>query len=125
MNNRKNHFTGKIAEKKGCQVKKFIQLFIFLSLVLLPSMALAKEEDGYAKYGRIATAVVREDYPGQPVTEYAYLGREELSGNRVQDRFRFELKENGVEKFVIVTVVHDLSNKKLLNLSVTEEMRNG
>lgn len=75
----------------------------------------------YQKYGNIAIAVVKADYPGAEVKEYQYVGREKKTETDVTDTFRFEVKENGKAKNVLVKITHNIKDKKILTLSVTEE----
>lgn len=79
------------------------------------------QQPDYAKYGNVAIAVVKADYPGVAVTEYTYVGRTKPNATDVTDSFRFKVTENGKPKVVIVKVTHNLANKKLLNLTVGEE----
>jgi hypothetical protein len=79
------------------------------------------EKIDYEKYGRIAIAVVTADYPGEPVTDYQFLGRETLSDSQVQDTFKFVVKENGKNLNVLVKVKHSIQNSKLLSLTVEEQ----
>ncbi|WP_201715347.1 DUF3889 domain-containing protein [Rossellomorea arthrocnemi] len=95
--------------------------FVILSTLffLLSSQAHAEPAD-YQKFGRIATAVIKEDYPGQPLKDYQYMGRQKMSENKVSDAFEFTVQENNAEKKVVVVVVHNLDNEKVLNISVKE-----
>lgn len=104
-------------------MKRFLLFFLTIGLFLsVGSPMLTKgEQPDYAKYGRIATAVVKEDYPGEDVVEYQYIGRQKLSDTDVLDSFRFEVKENNELVFVVVKISHSLTNKKLLSLTVEEE----
>ena len=95
--------------------------FMFL-MQWVPNEPLAATPD-YEKYGKIAITVVQADYPGDDVTDYQYKGRKKLGNKQVEDDFVFVVVENGKEFNVIVTVQHDLENKKLLNLKVMEQKR--
>ncbi|WP_226677308.1 DUF3889 domain-containing protein [Rossellomorea aquimaris] len=100
-------------------MKKVIVIFSTVFFLLFSSQVNAEQGD-YKKFGRIATAVIKEDYPGQPVKDYQYQGRKKMSENKVSDAFEFTVQENDAEKKVIVIVVHDLDNEKVLNISVKE-----
>jgi hypothetical protein len=78
------------------------------------------EKVDYEKYGQIAISVVKADYPGEPVTEYQFLGREKLSPTDVQDSFKFQVKENNKPINVLVKVRHSIQNNKLLSLTIEE-----
>lgn len=102
-------------------MKKFLSglmMVVFLFSVL--SYQPAHGQTDYEKYGRIAIALVKEDYPSAPVSEYQYLGRQKLEGDKVKDSFQFKVTEQGKEKSVIVDIVHDIKNKKTLDVSVRE-----
>ncbi|MBS4176495.1 DUF3889 domain-containing protein [Lederbergia citrea] len=104
-------------------MKKFLLLFLTIGLFLSvgnPILTKSQQPD-YVKYGRIATAVVKEDYPGEEVVDYQYVGRQKLSNTVVMDSFSFQVKENNKPVTVIVKISHSLNNKKLLNLTVEEK----
>lgn len=82
----------------------------------------AKAAPDYEKFGRIAIAVVKEDFPGDEVIDYQYKGREKVTDTDVMDSFSFQVKENNKPITVIVKITHNLNNKRLLNLTV-EEMK--
>ncbi|PLR77553.1 hypothetical protein CU633_10175 [Bacillus sp. V3-13] len=98
-----------------------IAMFTCLLYAAVPFHTAAQQQPDYEKYGRIATAVVKEDYPGAELKDYQYLGRKRISASDVSDSFRFQVTEQGKPKNVVVNVSHNLQNKKLLNLSVQEE----
>ncbi|MET3696425.1 uncharacterized protein DUF3889 [Bacillus oleivorans] len=103
-------------------MKKFLSCIILVSFLF--SVVGHQEVEGqvdYEKYGRIAIALVKEDYPGAPVQEYQYLGRKQVNGDKVTDSFEFRVTEQGRTKRVIVNVTHDLKNKKTLDISVQEQ----
>ncbi|WP_156422687.1 DUF3889 domain-containing protein [Bacillus sp. FJAT-29937] len=99
--------------------KLFCILFTISLFMNVHSLAFA--QNGYEKYGRIATAVVKEDYPGEEVIEFQYAGRKQISETDVVDSFVFEVKENNQLKKVTVNISHSLKNNKLLQLTVDEQ----
>lgn len=99
-------------------MKKILSILFAVSIVFSASNVSAQQPD-YQKYGQIALAVVKADYPGQPVTEYQYLGRKKLMNDQVEDSFLFNVTENG-KKDVTVKVRHSLADNKTLNLTVEE-----
>ncbi|MGE7662533.1 DUF3889 domain-containing protein [Peribacillus sp. NPDC097197] len=105
-------------------MKKLLMLVMGFMILTqsAPSAPLAATPD-YEKYGKIAITVVQADYPGDDVTDYQYKGRKNLGNKQVEDDFVFVVVENGKEFNVIVTVQHDLENKKLLSLKVMEQKR--
>lgn len=104
----------------------FKKLFSLLGISLLfmtvsLTSAYAQQEQDYQKFGRIATAVVKEDYPGQDVVDYQYLGRRKANETKVIDTFRFEVMKNDKPLFVHIRVIHDLKDKKSLSLMLEEK----
>ncbi|MFE8696221.1 DUF3889 domain-containing protein [Cytobacillus sp. FJAT-53684] len=104
-------------------MKKLLFIFIIISLflnvdILAPA---AKERPDYEKYGRIATAVVKEDFPGEEVVEYQYTGRQKISETDVVDSFTFQVNDDGKQLTLVVKVSHSLDNKKTLSLTVEEK----
>ncbi|MCE4051106.1 MULTISPECIES: DUF3889 domain-containing protein [Bacillaceae] len=87
---------------------------------LFPSHNIAVQKVDYEKYGSIAIAVVKADYPEQAVTDYKYMGRKKISTMEVEDSFQFIVKENSKEKTVQVTIKHDIKNDKFISLTVSE-----
>ncbi|QED47084.1 DUF3889 domain-containing protein [Cytobacillus dafuensis] len=79
------------------------------------------EQPDYEKYGRIAIAVVKEDYPGEAVVEYQYKGRQKVSESDVMDIFTFQVKENTKPVTVIVKIWHSPQIKKFLKMTVEEQ----
>ncbi|GAA0327998.1 hypothetical protein GCM10008967_18100 [Bacillus carboniphilus] len=102
-------------------MKKLISILMLISLLLTGVVAPASAQPDYQKYGRIALALVKEDYPGDPVKDYKYLGRKEGQNNQVTDSFEFKVTDQGKEKAVIVDIKHDLNNQKTLDISVREK----
>ncbi|HWJ77763.1 MAG TPA: DUF3889 domain-containing protein [Niallia sp.] len=103
----------------------FLSIVIGSMVVLLlsftnPSHHTAANPLSYEKFGNIAIAVVKADYPEQPVTDYEYLGRKKISAMEEQDSFRFIVKENGKEKVIEVKVNHHTKDDKFLSLHVEE-----
>lgn len=96
-------------------------LTVGLSFNCLLTDSFAKEDKSYEKYGLIAIAVIKADYPANDVVDYEYLGRsKQPDGEIVIDSFRFDVKDNKKDFFITVKVAHHLKNKKLINLSVAE-----
>jgi len=79
------------------------------------------QQPDYEKYGRIAIAVVKEDYPGDEVKEYQYMGRKKISETKVEDSFRFQVTENNQNVMVNVQITHDVRNNKLLTITVVPQ----
>ncbi|CAH0192246.1 hypothetical protein SRABI96_01701 [Peribacillus sp. Bi96] len=103
-------------------MKKVIMMLMGIFLIIQAgSISAQAQKPDYEKYGKIAIAVVQADYPEVEISDYEYNGRKTIAKNFVQDDFRFLVKEKGKEFNVIVTVQHDLTNEKLLNLKVTEQ----
>lgn len=105
----------------GKWMKKLLSCLLMVVIFTLTTSQVFAQNEGYEKYGKIATAVVKEDYPSDELVEYQYVGREKKSAEEVTDTFRFEVIENGKPKFVKVAVTHNLKNNKTLSISVQEE----
>jgi Protein of unknown function (DUF3889) len=108
---------------RGDDMKKLLMMLVPVLFLLFSSNAGAQppQPSDYAKFGRIAAAVMKEDYPGQPLKDYQYQGRQKVDEKRLADSFEFTVQENNKEKTVIVKVIHDLANEKTLNISVEEK----
>lgn len=104
-------------------IKKLFSLLGILILFTGVSLTSVHAQQGqdYQKFGRIATAVVKEDYPGQDVVEYQYLGRRKADETKVIDTFRFEVMKNDKPVFVHVRIIHDLKDKARLSLTLEEK----
>ncbi|PLS03049.1 DUF3889 domain-containing protein [Neobacillus cucumis] len=98
--------------------KYFVSFMLMLALFInFQELGHAQQAD-YEKYGRIAMAVVKADFPNDPVRDYEYLGRKKIDNTKVEDGFRFKVQENNQLFFVTIRVNHDLTNNKLLSLTV-------
>ncbi|AIE59199.1 DUF3889 domain-containing protein [Bacillus methanolicus] len=86
----------------------------------LPYKAKAQQPD-YEKYGRIAIAVIKEDFPGDEVKEYIYLGRKKISETDVVDSFEFQVTEKGKPATLVVNIFHNIKENKLLSLTVEKK----
>lgn len=100
-------------------MKKWISIISMTLIFLSVQPALAQQPD-YQKFGRIATAVVKEDYTGEKLADYKYDGRKTLSSGQVQDSFTFEVVKGSKDIIVKVNVVHNPAKPTELNLSVIE-----
>ncbi|WP_028393314.1 DUF3889 domain-containing protein [Bacillus cihuensis] len=100
-------------------MKKIIGILIFILSFSTFQPVMAQTPD-YEKYGKIAIAVVQENYPAEEVTDYEYKGRKQLEKDVVEDDFLFLVAEGGKEFNVLVKIKHSLANNKLLNLTVEE-----
>jgi uncharacterized membrane protein len=56
------------------------------------TVGLAQQSD-YAKWGKIAVTVVKENYTDSEVSDYKYEGRKQISDKVAEDRFLFEVKK--------------------------------
>ncbi|WP_175988116.1 DUF3889 domain-containing protein [Bacillus sp. Marseille-Q1617] len=104
-------------------MKKSMMMMTAVFFLLFSSNVQAQQPQpsDYEKFGRIATAVIKEDYPGQPLKDYKYQGRQKIDENKLADSFEFTVQDNNAEKVVMVKVVHDLDNEKTLSISVEEK----
>ncbi|WP_251552182.1 DUF3889 domain-containing protein [Neobacillus muris] len=102
--------------------KVLASILLYSLLALFSNQAFAQQVD-YEKYGRMSIAVVKADYPASQVQDYEYLGRKKLGGTNVVDSFRFQVQDKNQKFYVIVKVRHDLTNQKLINLTVETQKR--
>jgi hypothetical protein len=77
----------------------------------------------YEKYGKIATAVINEDFPDETVRNYKYMGRKQIDDHQVLDSFQYKVSVNKKPVIITVQVAHDVKNDRLLSLSVTEQLQ--
>lgn len=111
-------------DKQGGKTMKKILISIFTLLCIFGSLSSTNAEQpglDYKKFGKIATAIVTEDYPGQQVVDYKYVGRESLAENKVMDSFQFEVMANGKKQIVTVKISHDNKAGKELTITVEEK----
>lgn len=104
-------------------MKKYL-IAVFALLLLMFSFHLdggSAQRQDYEKYGRIAIAVIKEDFPGEEVRDYQYMGRKQNSIDEVTDSFQFKITSNGKPILATVQISHNLKNNKLLSLTVTEQ----
>ncbi|PAE25437.1 MULTISPECIES: DUF3889 domain-containing protein [Bacillaceae] len=100
-------------------MKKYLSIFMLICLIAGGgSLAGAVQKPDYEKYGRIAVAVVKEDYPGEEVVDYQYGGRKKVTETDVTDTFTFTVKENGNPVNVLVMVTHNLKDNKAVSITV-------
>ena len=97
-----------------------VSVTVLIMAFIFPSHHVAVQELDYKKFGSIAIAVVKADYPEEAVTDYKYLGRKKISPQEEQDSFQFVVKENGKEETVVVTVNHRTQDDKFISLVVEE-----
>lgn len=102
-------------------MKQLICACLTLLIVLQFGLNTSAANTGYEKYGRIAIAVVKADYPNDDVVDYEYKGRTQNPNGQAEDSFQFLVKDQGKERTVKVKIRHDLTNKKMLNLIVEEK----
>ncbi|WP_226087091.1 DUF3889 domain-containing protein [Mesobacillus sp. S13] len=104
-------------------MKKYFAAMAVLLILLLGFQRVdtyAQRPD-YEKYGRIATAVIKEDFPGEAVQDYQYMGRKQIDDRQVLDSFQYKVSVNGKPVIMTVQVTHDLKSDRLLSLTVTEQ----
>lgn len=103
-------------------MKKWIAALIaVLAFMAIQPGQIEAQKPDYEKYGRMAMAIVNVDYPGDPIRDYEYLGRSNVSEAVVADTFRFKVEEKGKTFYVRVILTHNLTSAKLLALKVEPE----
>ncbi|MDQ0414679.1 DUF3889 domain-containing protein [Mesobacillus stamsii] len=91
---------------------------LYLLIGFLPINSNAQRPD-YERYGRIATAVIKEEFPGEASQDYKYMGRNQMDDLTVQDSFQYKITGKEKPVFMTVQVTHDLKNNRLISLSIT------
>lgn len=104
-------------------MKKYLVSMLVLLILLMgiQSIDISAQRPDYEKYGRIATSVIKEDFPGEAVQDYKYLGRKQIDDRQVLDSFQYKVSVDGKPVILIVQITHDLKNNRLLSLAVTEQ----
>ena len=104
-------------------MRKLAVIVALCTIIPLSSLHVAAQQTDYAKYGRMATAIVKEDYPSEELKDYEYKGRTPMGEDQVADYFKFTVSENGQNKYILVRVVHSLKNEKIVGLTVSETVK--
>ncbi|RIW29617.1 DUF3889 domain-containing protein [Bacillus salacetis] len=99
-------------------MKKWTVIFSLVFFLLGSQQTFAQQD--YEKYGRIATAVVKEDYTGEKLADYKYNGRKSLAEGQVQDTFTFDVVKDGKDVTVKVNIIHNPKKPADLTISVNE-----
>ncbi|MFT9600350.1 DUF3889 domain-containing protein [Mesobacillus sp.] len=97
-----------------------------VSLILLMGIQIADintQSPDYEKYGKIATEVIKEDFPDETIRNYKYMGRKQIDDRQVLDSFQYKVSINKKPVIITVQVAHDVKNDRLLSLSVTEQLQ--
>lgn len=104
-------------------MKKFFAAVAVLFILLLGihNLDTQAQRPDYEKYGRIATAVIQEDFPGEPVQDYKYMGRKQIDDRQVLDSFQYKVSIHGKPVIMTVQVTHDLQNDRLLSLTFIDQ----
>jgi hypothetical protein len=103
-------------------MKKYFAAMAILFILLLGILKVdVHAQPDYEKYGRIATVVIKEDFPGEAVLDYKYMGRKQIDDRQVLDSFQYKVSVHGKPVMMTVQVTHDLKNDRLLSLTVTEQ----
>jgi hypothetical protein len=112
------HIIYEIICRGEVNMKKWMMIFSLLFFLLGGQQTFAQQ--GYQKYGRIAIAVVKEDYTGEKLADYKYDGRKSLTGGQVKDTFTFDVVKDGKDVTVKVNVVHNPAKPADLTISLIE-----
>ncbi|OZM56021.1 hypothetical protein CIB95_14360 [Lottiidibacillus patelloidae] len=89
-------------------------LSILLFAVIAPNAVQAQKP--YAKWGEIAIKVTQIVYKDSGVTEYTYNGRKEISSEKVEESFSFQLKSNGKKEDIIVHVIFNPKTEEVYEI---------
>jgi hypothetical protein len=104
--------------------KYFFAITVFLIFSIgIQRVDIYAQRPDYEKYGKIATAVINEDFPDETVRNYKYMGRKQIDDRQVLDSFQYKVRVNKKRVIITVQVAHDVKNDRLLSLSVTEQLQ--
>jgi hypothetical protein len=92
---------------------------LFASYSLHETIGIAQQPD-YAKWGKMAITVVKENYPDAEVSEYKYEGRKSISETKAEDTFVFTVKKDQKTLPVKVVVTFNPKTDTLQSLSLIE-----
>jgi hypothetical protein len=93
---------------------------LFASYSFHETIGLAQQPD-YAKWGKIAVNVVKENYVDGEVSEYKYEGRKSISDEKAEDTFVFQVKKDNKVANVKVVVSFNPKTDTLQSLSLAEQ----
>lgn len=80
----------------------------------------AYAQNDYEKWGRIAVEVAKENYPDAEISDYQYVGREEISAMQARDTFRLQVKEDQRTFQINVGILFNPQTDRLISLSIEE-----
>ncbi|MBT2684788.1 DUF3889 domain-containing protein [Bacillus sp. ISL-37] len=104
--------------------KYFFAITVFLILLMgIQRGDINAQTPAYEKYGKIATAVINEEFPDETVRNYKYMGRKQKDDRQVLDSFQYKVSDNRKTVIITVQVAHDVKSDRLLSLSVTEQLQ--
>lgn len=109
----------KLSRRFFIVMKKSALAFI-LAMFVLQTSVFAQVSKDYEKWGRIAVDIAKLNYEGSDVSDYQYLGRENISEERIKDTFKLEVKSEGKTFDVKVSVFHNPKTNSLLSVDLQE-----
>jgi hypothetical protein len=92
---------------------------LFASYSLHETIGIAQQPD-YAKWGKMAITVVKENYVDAEVSEYKYEGRKSINEVKAEDTFVFQVKRENQTTPVKVVVTFNPKTNTLQSLSLEE-----
>lgn len=99
---------------------KFGLVMMVLSIMSFQFTLHAYAQVDYEKWGRIAVEVAKENYPDAEISDYQYVGREEISATQARDTFRLQVKEDQRTFQINVGILFNPQTDRLISLSIEE-----
>lgn len=109
---------------KQISLSKIGFLFVAILLVLTVGMKAygdyTPEDVDYKKWSRLAISSVKEKYPAAELSDYKYMGREEVNEEESKDTFHIKCIQNEKSFIVKVDIVFNPVTGKLITVNIEE-----
>lgn len=103
-------------------MKKWVLGLLSVLLLLSTAAGVAQaQKPDYEKWGKIAIQLVKENYPKAEISEYQYMGREEISDTEAKDTFHFTAKQADKSKEIFVALTFNPKTKQLKSVNIKEK----
>jgi putative cell wall-binding protein len=79
-----------------------------------------QQQPDYEKWGRIAVAVVKENYPDSEIIDYKHLGQQNVSVTQSKHTFTIEVKHRNQTFNVKVVVTYNPRTDRLISVGMEE-----
>ncbi|MCL6517958.1 MAG: YqzG/YhdC family protein [Alicyclobacillus sp.] len=82
-----------------------------------------KPEPAYARWGKMAMALVQRRYPQAAIVDYLHVGRRNLSATRAQETFKLWLRQGKQEFGVYVTITFNPKTNQVISTQMRKVAR--